>query len=78
MPLPEPGKDEVRLRVQAIGLNRAEVMFRNGQYLIQPNLHPTSVRGAACRSYGSRCGQANALKSLVLPCFKLNQSGILW
>jgi NADPH:quinone reductase-like Zn-dependent oxidoreductase len=34
--LPEPGKGEVRLRVKAIGLNRAEVMFRSGQYLENP------------------------------------------
>ena len=33
VPIPEPGKDEVRLKVNAIGLNRAEVMFRSGQYL---------------------------------------------
>jgi NADPH:quinone reductase-like Zn-dependent oxidoreductase len=32
-PIPEPGKGEVRLKVKAIGLNRAEVMFRKGQYL---------------------------------------------
>ncbi len=32
-PIPEPGKGEVRLRVKAIGLNRAEVMFRSGLYL---------------------------------------------
>lgn len=37
-PLPEPGKGEVRLRVKAIGLNRAEVMFRMGKYLQQPVL----------------------------------------
>jgi len=37
-PIPEPGKGEVRLRVKAIGLNRAEVMFRNGQYLEAPVL----------------------------------------
>ncbi len=35
-PLVEPGDGEVRIRVQAIGLNRAEVMFRMGQYLEQP------------------------------------------
>jgi NADPH:quinone reductase-like Zn-dependent oxidoreductase len=35
-PLPEPGKDEVRIKAAAIGLNRAEVMFRNGAYLEQP------------------------------------------
>ncbi|WP_263373237.1 zinc-dependent alcohol dehydrogenase family protein [Granulicella aggregans] len=38
MPLPEPGPGEVRLRVKAIGLNRAEVMFRMGRYLAQPVL----------------------------------------
>lgn len=35
-PIPEPGRGEVRLRVQAIGLNRAECMFRRGQYLETP------------------------------------------
>ena len=33
LPLPEPGPGEIRLRVKALGLNRAEIMFRNGQYL---------------------------------------------
>jgi len=32
-PLAEPGQGEVRLRVQALGLNRAEAMFRGGVYL---------------------------------------------
>ena len=36
LPLPEPASGEVRLRVKALGLNRAEVMFRNGQYLETP------------------------------------------
>ena len=34
--IPAPGKGEVRLDVKAIGLNRAEVMFRRGQYLEAP------------------------------------------
>jgi len=33
-----PGKGEVRLKVQAIGLNRAESLFMRGQYLEQPKL----------------------------------------
>jgi NADPH:quinone reductase-like Zn-dependent oxidoreductase len=37
-PLPEPAAGEVRLRVKAIGLNRAEVMFRQGRYLMDPVL----------------------------------------
>ena len=36
LPIPEPGAGEVRLRVKAIGLNRAEVMFRQGKYLVAP------------------------------------------
>jgi NADPH:quinone reductase-like Zn-dependent oxidoreductase len=36
--LPEPAQNEIRLRVKAIGLNRAEVMFRNDQYLETPVL----------------------------------------
>ena len=38
LPLTEPGEGEVRLKVEAIGLNRAEVMFRRGQYLENPAL----------------------------------------
>jgi NADPH:quinone reductase-like Zn-dependent oxidoreductase len=37
-PLQEPGEGEVRLKVAAIGLNRAEVMYRQGQYLENPTL----------------------------------------
>ncbi len=38
LPLEEPGQGEVRLKVEAIGLNRAEVMFREGRYLEDPEL----------------------------------------
>lgn len=34
--VPAPGKGEVQYEVKAIGLNRAEVMFRLGKYLVQP------------------------------------------
>lgn len=34
----EPGVRELRIKVEAIGLNRAEVMFRNGAYLEAPEL----------------------------------------
>jgi NADPH:quinone reductase-like Zn-dependent oxidoreductase len=37
LPLREPGEGEIRLRVEAIGLNRAEIMFREGQYLETPD-----------------------------------------
>ena len=34
----QPGKGEVRLKVQAVGLNRAESLFIRGQYLEPPRL----------------------------------------
>ena len=34
----EPAAGEVRIKVKAIGLNRAEVMFRSGAYLEQPEI----------------------------------------
>ena len=37
-----PKEGEVRIRVQAIGLNRAEAMFRAGHYPITPEL-PTRI-----------------------------------
>ncbi len=36
VPSQEPGRGEVRLRVRAVGLNRAESMFYHGHYLEQP------------------------------------------
>lgn len=33
-----PGRDELRVRIEAIGLNRAEAMFRSGAYLEDPRL----------------------------------------
>jgi NADPH:quinone reductase-like Zn-dependent oxidoreductase len=34
----QPGKGEIRLKVEAFGLNRAEVLFRQGLYLEAPEL----------------------------------------
>lgn len=33
-----PGKGEVRIKVKALGLNRAEAMYRSGQYTFTPDL----------------------------------------
>ncbi len=38
LPVAKPGEHELRIKVEAIGLNRAEVMFRNGAYLETPQL----------------------------------------
>ena len=34
----EPGPGEVRIRVEAVGLNRAEAMYRAGRYPVEPQL----------------------------------------
>jgi NADPH:quinone reductase-like Zn-dependent oxidoreductase len=34
LPAPKPQKGEVLIKVDAIGLNRAESMFRSGHYLL--------------------------------------------
>lgn len=38
LPVGDPGPGEVRLRVRAIGLNRAETAFRSGHYYFRPQL----------------------------------------
>ena len=38
LPMPEPGPGEVRMKVEAIGLNRADLLVRQGRYLTQPPL----------------------------------------
>jgi NADPH:quinone reductase-like Zn-dependent oxidoreductase len=44
VPLAPPGPGQVRVRVEAIGLNRAEALFRSGGYYYQPTL-PASRLG---------------------------------
>jgi len=36
--VPEPGPNEVQIAVRALGINRAEIMYRTGQYVIEPQL----------------------------------------
>jgi len=39
----EPGKGELRIRVDAVGLNRAEAMFRAGTYAYQPSFPSSRI-----------------------------------
>lgn len=48
VPVRAPGPGEVRIRVEAIGLNRAEVNFRRGTYLEAPRL----PAGLGCEAAG--------------------------
>lgn len=37
LPLDEPGEGDIRLKVEAIGLNNAEMLFRRGHYVAEPD-----------------------------------------
>lgn len=79
-PLQEPGKGEVRLRVQAAGLNRAEALFFRGQYLEQPKL-PARIGYEAAGvvdAVGEGVDQSwLGKRAATIPAFSLNQYGAL-
>ncbi|GAB2693696.1 zinc-dependent alcohol dehydrogenase family protein [Kitasatospora kifunensis] len=55
--LGEPGPDEVLVRVEALGLNRAEALFRAGTYFYQPEL-PASRLGYEATGVVEAIGEA--------------------
>ena len=79
LPVPEPGAGEVRLRVKAIGLNRAEVMFRNGQYLVRP-VPPAKLgyeASGTVEAIGSGVDKAWLGKTAsTVPAFPLDKYGV--
>ena len=48
LPQQQPKESEVRLKIQTIGLNRAEIMFRTGAYLETPTF-PARLAGVYFR-----------------------------
>jgi NADPH:quinone reductase-like Zn-dependent oxidoreductase len=80
LPLPEPGPGEIRLRVKALGLNRAEIMFRNGQYLETPILPSKNGYEAAgiveAVGTGVDSSWIGKTVSTVPGTFKLNDHGV--
>ncbi|MEX0828126.1 MAG: zinc-dependent alcohol dehydrogenase family protein [Haliea sp.] len=75
----EPGLNEVRVRIEAIGLNRAEVMFRSGQYLEEPRLPaPIGYEAAAViEAVGAGVNDfAIGEPVCVIPAFSMNDYGI--
>lgn len=79
-PLQEPGKGEVRLEVQAAGLNRAEALFTRGQYLEQPKL-PSRIGyevAGLVDAVGEDVDQSWLGKRVsTIPAFSMNQYGTL-
>src|SRR5215467_8488667 len=79
-PARRPGKGEVRLRVRAVGLNRAEAMFIRGQYLELPKF-PAGVGYEAAgvvEAVGSEVDQNWVGKSVAtIPSFSMNTYAML-
>jgi NADPH:quinone reductase-like Zn-dependent oxidoreductase len=77
--VPPPGKGEVQINIKALGLNRAESMFRSGQYLEDPKL-PARLGYEAAGTVaaigegvqGFKVGDAVS----IIPAFSLNKYGL--
>jgi NADPH:quinone reductase-like Zn-dependent oxidoreductase len=77
--VPPPGKGEVQISIKALGLNRAESMFRRGQYLEEPRLPARlgyeaagTVAAVGPGVQGFKVGEAVS----TIPAFSLNQYGL--
>src|SRR5215468_8619905 len=76
---PPPGKGEVQIRVKALGLNRAESMFRRGEYIEQPDFPARigyeatgTVTAVGPGGDGFKVGDAVS----TIPAFSMNQYGV--
>jgi NADPH:quinone reductase-like Zn-dependent oxidoreductase len=79
-PSKQPGKGEVRLRVKAVGLNRAELLFMHGQYLEAPKL-PSGLGYEAAgtvEAVGPDVDRSWVGKSAaIVPSFSMTEYGML-
>ena len=79
LPLAQPGEGEVRLNVEAIGLNRAEVMFRQGRYLDAPECPSRLGYEAAGIVDAVRPGVSDSQigdRVSTIPAFSMGKAGV--
>jgi NADPH:quinone reductase-like Zn-dependent oxidoreductase len=79
VPAPVPGPGEVRLRVKAIGLNRAEIMYRSGAYVQDP-VYPAQLGYEAAGEIDAVgpgvAGFAAGDRVSVIPAFGFSEYGL--
>ncbi|HVT27056.1 MAG TPA: zinc-dependent alcohol dehydrogenase family protein [Lacipirellulaceae bacterium] len=77
--VPPPKAGEVQIRAKAFGLNRAEVMFRTGQYVTEPQFPAIlgyEVAGTVEALGPGVSGFKVGDKVSVVPCFLLGEYGL--
>jgi NADPH:quinone reductase-like Zn-dependent oxidoreductase len=74
-----PGPGEIRVRIEAIGLNRSEAAFRAGQYPVKPKF-PTPMGYEACGIVEALGEDVKDFKPgervCVLPTYRLGEYGV--
>jgi NADPH:quinone reductase-like Zn-dependent oxidoreductase len=79
LPVGDPGPGEIRIRVQSIGLNRSEAIYRAGKYLVAPKL--PSLMGyeafGMVEALGPGVqGHAPGDSVCVIPTYRLGEYGV--
>lgn len=77
--LPAPSADQVQIAVRAIGINRAEIMYRTGQYVIEPQF-PARLGYEAAGVVTAVGAKVTAFRSgdivSVIPAFSFSDYGM--
>jgi NADPH:quinone reductase-like Zn-dependent oxidoreductase len=79
MSVGDPGPGEIRIRVEAIGLNRSEAIYRAGKYLMAPKLPSLMGYEAAgvVEALGAGVsGPAVGARVSVLPSYRMGEYGV--
>ena len=75
----EPGEGEVRIKVEALGLNRAEILFREGFYHDKP-VFPSRIGYEACGAIDAVGPGVEDLavgdRVSTIPCFSMVEHGV--
>ena len=75
----EPAEGEVRIAVEAIGLNRAEILFRHGLYHDKP-VFPSRIGYEACGAIDAVGPGVEDLavgdRVSTIPCFSMVEHGV--